>query len=160
MKDPAKLAKWEILYKKMVSMAVDDLITKEEILALVGMNYASPLRKASDEMLVQHRRAIVSERGVGYRLAKANEHSTLAERYHRKASSSAQRGINVVTFVRRDELTDRELKHNEFMEIMMSRIGKALVVTGRKLDEHEDRLSNLEAQLGIASPLPMQIEAV
>lgn len=62
------------------------------------------VRQSGARLSKEQQRALQNLRGVGYRLAHANDHRTLAHSRHRRSEAQLRRGLTVLKHVRWDEM--------------------------------------------------------
>ena len=85
-----------------------------------------------------HKRTFHNVRGVGYRVAKAEEHLGISEERRSKASRQLKRGFEIMRDLRLDEIKDPEVR--KFCE------AQAMVFSGLcyAVASHEKRLRRIE----------------
>lgn len=151
---PANAPRWLVIYRRMQELAPGDVLEIGDVRQAIGDNYRGPFGRARQEFLHADHRALVSVRTVGWRVAAANEHASLAVGFKQRALSTTMRGVATVENVRRDELTAQEASRNDYIVDAMKRV---VVAIGRKLDEHDERLARIERQLSLpgSSDLPL-----
>lgn len=154
--------RWLALYERLAEMAPGEIIKKDEVIGLAGTYFGGPLSRAKDELLAVNLRTVLNIRSVGWRVAAANEHVGVAETMQRRASSTLRRGVNVVSFVRRDELTDTERSRNDRVEMAMQALARAF---GRRFDEIQDEVDELKRgqeelkrHIGLVPPVVLDVE--
>lgn len=88
----------------------------------------------------EQQRTFVTVRGLGYRLAHANEHSLVAHNRHRKADAQFRKGIAVLRHVKWDELDEasRQAHQGHLM------ISEALFANQQALNK---RVASVEAAI-------------
>lgn len=88
-------------------------------------------------LLRDHKRALVAERGRGYRVAHPREQSGIAQVHRRKADRQINNAIAMVTYVDESKLTPEELKRNEAIRMVLTNLHT-------RLNGAESRLEQLE----------------
>lgn len=157
---------WRLIYDLAIVRAPDDLITYEEIENVLGYDvqtgHRSPIYKASKHLLEDHQRTLVAELNRGYRIARADEHYTLAKGQQKGARRKIRRGVALSTHVDLAALTPRQrgliedLNHvlmaqNAMLARHDTRIGDVEKDT-RRIDDRVDVLEATLAKHGITVP--------
>lgn len=88
-------------------------------------------------ILVDHKRALVADKGKGYRIAWASEFAGIAQVHRRKADRQIGKALDVVKNVNESELSPEELKRHRAV---------AMVITNlhARVNSAESRLQQLE----------------
>lgn len=131
------VARWRVLYELLRPLEPDGVITYEEMAAALDLDPVKErtviqlaMRRAAQELEVVDNRAVDSVRGIGYRVVKAPEHLTLAERHQRKARGALVRSHSKVEHVDFNAL-DQESR-------------KAFQVVGRALSWQLQQMGHLD----------------
>lgn len=99
-------------------------------------------RAAFGRLLVEQQRTLYNVRGVGYRLARANEHTRLAMERKRRSDTQMTRGMTLLENVRLEELGPAERQVHAGMLMVVG----ALYQQQRAM---ERRLQTVEAAIGL-----------
>lgn len=136
-KPVGEVARWRTLYELLRPLAPDDQITYEEMAEALDLDLAKDktviqlaMRRAAKELEEVDNRAVDSVRNVGYRVVRAPEHLTLAERHQRKARGALVRSHSKV-------------EHVDFNELDQT-ARKAFEVVGRALTWQLQQMSYLD----------------
>jgi len=99
-------ARWRIIYDLLVKAETDDTVTYEDMGYALGLDPVADrhliqmaVRRAAREHESADNRALDAVPNVGYRIVKAPEHLTLAQRHQKKAGRSLARGKSKVDHV-------------------------------------------------------------
>ena len=96
----------------------------------------SVVRTAADSRLLrEYRRTLANVRGVGYKVAAANEHVPIAGAYNRKSIRSLKRGTDRLNHARLEELTEAERLTHEQQREVNNRLYSEL----RRIDRVQER---------------------
>lgn len=140
-----EVARWRVLYELLRPMEPDDVITYEQMAEALDLDIAKDkttiqlaMRRAARELEVMDNRAVDSVRNVGYRVVRAPEHLTLAERHQRKARGALVRSHSKVEHVDFNALDQDSRKAFEI-------VGRALTWQLQQMRHLDLRQRNLEA---------------
>ena len=145
-------AEWQYIYDAIREMDVDEVITYDEIGALLGRPFAdnrAPMYRALKELLNVHSRHMVTVRGTGYRMAKASEHADTGMAYHRRSRLQNERAVDVVTNVRRDEMDRHEVARNDQVQRQVAHMAQQQRAFEKKLQAQEAALSLVKSNTAI-----------
>jgi hypothetical protein len=131
-----------------------DLITYDELGTALDLDpderrdqIRQAVSAARPLILADHKRALISDRGKGYRIAWASEFAGLAQEHRRKADRQIGKALDIVRNVNEKELSPEELKRHRAV---------AMVITNlhARMTSAESRLQQLEeAVFGSAPPV-------
>ena len=93
-------ARWRIIYDELLVHADHgDVFTFAQIATVLNLDpirdlgsIRSAVRRASEEFIDEKGRALVTERGVGYRVAEPSTHVVLAHRQQKRSANALERG--------------------------------------------------------------------
>lgn len=88
-----------------------DTFTFDELSTYAGLDvreYRSVITGAKNYLLKHHGKLLVSLRGIGYRISKPGEFSTVAGSYRNKAGKDLKRGRMILSVADLSEMTDKE----------------------------------------------------
>ena len=167
-------SQWQTIYDHAVNLAPGDLIDWDKLTTLLGYDPSvpgasrSPILTAAKHLLQNHDRTLVSVRGKGYRIAKAEEHEGIARSGQQSARRKIRNAVAVTTHVDRNALTPAQQQSLDALAHVLSRQNAMLKRYDRRItaveasDQQQDaRLDVLEATLrkhGIPIPETRTIE--
>lgn len=150
-------AEWKMLYTAVSGAAVDRVFTYDEFDRALGRDFRenrTPLGRVQRELLEKDHRVLSNERGVGYRVARANEHADLAVGQRRRARRAVDKGVKIVSGADHTELTNRERQRLTELEVnlraqadMLRRTEARVEVLEKSSRKTDDRLDILVAEL-------------
>lgn len=148
------VAQWKICYEIFQKANVGDLVLYKTLAAALGMNVKRDLsrihgaaRKAGQELLRKNDRAIEAVYLEGYRIVGAARQISLAGGQVERATSALDRGRDLTTHVRLDELNPAERALVQAMSTGFAQVAVYARQIGRRIEDHEHRLSDVEAEL-------------
>jgi hypothetical protein len=97
----------------------------------------SPILTASRRLLTDHSRCLVSVRGVGYKVAKAEEQEGIGRSYQRGARRKLRKAVDVTTFVDRNALDETQRKS-------LDALAHVLAAQNAMLKRHDTRITTVE----------------
>lgn len=170
-KPKGAIPEWRKVYDVLATKAVDDVLTYNELAEILGRDFdddRAPMYRATKELLVVHKRGTVNERGVGYRIARPNEHAGLVVKQRSRARRAINKGVKIIEGTDRSKLTPSERKRLDDLEVNvraqadMLRRTEARVSRLEKAEKYrDDKLDLLIADLrrkGIDVDLPDPVE--
>jgi hypothetical protein len=101
--------------------------------------------RAEGRMLREMARALAAVPGVGYRVAEATEHQTLAARRKRRADRQLGRGLALLKHVRWDEMSPETRKAHEAQLVMLSGLYEQQRAFELRMSRVERALARLRA---------------
>lgn len=116
------IPQWQMIYNALVPLKVNDTVTYEELSDALGVDFLSRrsvLDKAVLELQAHHLRTLINVRGVGYRVAEAAEHETLARQHHRKSRRSLGRSVAKIESADRTKLTREQRTKFDALELQL-----------------------------------------
>lgn len=131
---------WRVLAEALVPLAVDDLVTYDWLDEQLGRDFRtnrSPIYRAQTEMLATQHRTLANVVGVGYRIAKANEHHGLASKQRKKARRSITRAVRIINGTNVSALTSEE-------RLRLDRLEHTVKAQANMLRRTEVRVSRVE----------------
>lgn len=91
-----------------------------------------------------YQRTLKNERHVGYRVAHAHEHMDLATWRNEKAERQMKMGLLLLTDVRRDEMTENQLKVHDGLLMIQSAMYHQMMAMERRLGRHDRAIRDLQ----------------
>jgi hypothetical protein len=132
-------ARWKTIYKRLVLLDVGDTITYGELSEIVGYDIREdrgPYQRAAEELLDIDHRALVNERGVGYKVIRASEHREQARRKTKEADRRLGTAQRIVDGADRNGLTAEETRRLDDMALALSGVRDMT----RRLSRRQDKL--------------------
>jgi hypothetical protein len=114
---------------------VDEPITRQRVYRAV--------RQANETLLAEESRYAQTIRNVGYKILAAHEHLPAALTKKERATNSIRRGVEILRFVRRDELDDVQRQLHEGELAIMAGLIDAFEHSERRHDEQEAAIAAL-----------------
>ena len=138
-----ELARWRMLVPLFLAVERGETVPYEDLAKELDLDPAdrkpirAAVRQAGMKLLREHDRSLVAVRGVGYRVARADEHVDLAGRHQRKSRRSLVRARDQVEHVDLSELSEegRRLAHA---------VARALTWQQQQIRKLDIRQKNLE----------------
>lgn len=168
-------ARWKTLYTHLETLALGELFTWEEMGQLLGLDFihdraamSSPFKRAADELVKEHRRTVVSVRGIGWKVATPKDQLKQAHKHQKRALVEVNRGRQQVEAVDPAKLDPETRKAFEIvgtlfrhqatvmdqLDVRQQRLEKVLsaVQDGQRRTEHavavtQDTVQDLMARL-------------
>lgn len=88
-------------------------------------------------LLRDHHRALVAERGKGYRVARPGEFAGIAQDHRRKSDKAIARAWSNIEFAPTDDMTPAELKRHQAVGVVVQNLRQ-------RMTSAEQRLADLE----------------
>lgn len=161
-------ARWRTLYQRLRKLLVGDVLTYDEMGALLQLDPMTDrhtmqmaMRRAARELEEVDKHAVDSVLNVGYRIVEAADHVMLAKRHQRKAGKSLVRSHSKVVNVDLNN-TSPELRHvievgaaaiaaqldfNRRMDLRQSNLERAVQAVASKTDRTDEELAALRERL-------------
>lgn len=162
------VAEWQLVYDRLSTLAVGDVITYDELTLLLGRDFLQargPFHKANKRLLEEHSRGLLNVKNVGYRVVTAAEHEMAARDQHRFAKrrlTTAKRWVRntdraelepevAERFDRLEESLGRQIDFTRRLDKRVARVEKAIKESRNENEERADataeRLTKLMAAL-------------
>lgn len=135
-----ELPKWRPLYDAFKAAKVDTTYTYEELATIAGFDVVadrSPIYQAMKNLEKTAQRTIKNVRGVGYRVARADEHYDEALHHRLKGKRQLTRAKRKASSADRSKLPATE---SQKLDALQSQLGKQEAM----LVNHESRIRSLE----------------
>lgn len=132
-------ARWKLIYKHLLSLGVGDVVTYERLSEIVGFDIRedrSPYRRARDEFLEVNQRALVNERGIGYKVVDAMAHREEARKKTKEADRRIDSAQQLLANANRNEMTAAEIGR---VDAMLGALSGVRDMT-RRISRRQDRL--------------------
>lgn len=172
-------AQWQTIFEHISTMNIGDVIKHDELASLLPdapePSIRSAFYRAVQECETDLKRTFTNVRGVGFKMAAANEHERLARGHHKRAKRQLKRAKRKAVAADRSLLTREERTRIDAVELNLarqiemtnrleSRVAKVetdLKAARREqrtdsavLAERVDKLADLLAKHGITEPAP------
>lgn len=149
-----ELARWRVLYNKLISKKTDEQITYLEAAEELGLDseldkptIRSAFHRAGTELERVNKRCIAPVRGVGYRVVQAREHQELAVRHQGKAQRATKRGLSKARNTNRNELNANERARLDQVELVLGRQAAFNKEVAKRLQHHDAALTALDQRV-------------
>jgi hypothetical protein len=161
-------ARWRTLYQRLRKVNVGDVLTYEEMGALLQLDpvvdrhtLQMAMRRAAQELEKVDKHAVDSVVNTGYRVVEAADHVMLAKRHQRKAGKSLVRSHSKVVNVDLNNASP-ELRHvlevgaavlsaqmdfNRRMDLRQSNLERVVQAVATKTDHTDEALAELRDRL-------------
>lgn len=96
--------------------------------------------RAERKLAVSASRALLNVRNVGYKVALADEHQTIAGRKRDRSNKLLKRGLVTLQHVRWDEMDDNSRRAHEGQLMVMSALHQAVTGIEQRLNRVEDAI--------------------
>jgi phage shock protein A len=161
-------ARWRVLYELLVPLQVGGVLTYDEMATALGLDPRTDrrtvqlaMRRAAQELLEVHKRAVDVIPNEGYRIVEPEQHLSLARRHQRKAGNALVRGQSKVVNVdynRIDPETRKafeivagvfaaQIDFNRRMDVRQDKLEAALAAVTRKTEAQAERTDEEIAEL-------------
>jgi hypothetical protein len=138
---------WQIVYTRLAALNIGDVIKHDELAGLLpeapAASVSNAFRRAVRDCETGLKRTFVNVRGVGYKMADANEHEGIARRHHKRAKTQLRTAKRKASSADRSRLTREERARIDAVELNLSR---QIEMTARL----ESRVARVETELKAA----------
>lgn len=110
------------------------------------------VRQLGRRLSREQARALVNVPGVGYKLAHANEHASLALVHTRKSEVQLHRGFELLTHVRLDEMDENQRRAHEGHLMITAALYQNQRMIWKKQRAVEEALKSLTARVDAIAP--------
>lgn len=153
-KPKAEVAQWRAVYRVLQKAPAGETVTYEQLATELDMDPAvdrmriqAAARQAGKHMLETDDRAIESVPEQGYRVVNATRQIALAGNQIERATTQLDKGRELTTHIRMDELSAQEQQIVQTMALGFAQVANWARQVGRRVEDHEGRLSDIEAEL-------------
>jgi hypothetical protein len=129
-------AEWRIIYDEVRKMSSGDVLTYDRLTELLGRDFhtnRTPLTRAMQELEDADQRTLACERGVGYRIAAATEHETLARKHSTRSRRQLTKAAAKARSADRSALSPEQARRLDDLELQFSQHAELL----DRLDERD-----------------------
>lgn len=143
------VAEWRLIYNALKVLEFDEIITTKQIEEILGRPLAknrSPIYRAVKELQSNNKRTLTTVRGVGYRIARAEEAFGLVMAHSERARSQLRRGVTIA------DTTDTALLHGdqaqrlESVANLATRAVEFLGIMAKQVDEHSRLIEAVKSE--------------
>jgi hypothetical protein len=153
-KPKGDVAQWRAVYDLFAKTPVDGTITYEALAEALSLHprtdrhrIQAAARKAADRLLKADARAVENVPETGYRIVTAAQQIPLAGKQIERAGNALDKGHDLTENVRLDELTSEEQQIVHSMTLGFAQVAQWARQINRRVNDHEDRLTDVEAEL-------------
>lgn len=143
------VAEWRMVYEKTVAMNEGDVITYDELSELLERDFLAdrnPIYRATQEMEESDHRTLSCVRGVGYRIAAANEHERLARGHHKRSRKQLRKAVSKAASADRSKLTPDERQRIESLEMNLRQHADMIRRLDQRTSQQADELKALRRE--------------
>jgi len=152
------MAQWRVLYEHMKTMNIGEVFTHLEMQVLLPGVASEGVRgaflRALREVEDLHHRSFENVRGVGYRVAEARQHESLARKKHKTARRTLDAALRKTQAADRSQLTPEERRRLDALEhhltnhkSMLDQLKRRQKNTEELVQKTEQRVSHTEKDL-------------
>jgi hypothetical protein len=149
-----EVAQWRIIYRILQSADVGEVIGYDRLAEALDVDpkadryrIQNAARQAGKHLLQQDDRAIEAVPDEGYRVVPAARQIALAGGQIERATAALDKGRELTTHIRSDELSRQEAQIVQTMALGFAQVAEWARQIGRRVEDHEGRLSDIEAEL-------------
>src|SRR6266704_1863702 len=153
-KPQGEIAQWRIAYDAFKAAAVGDEITYARLGELLSINpqdgrhrIQAAARQAAKKLLLTDDRAVETVPETRYRIVPAVRQIAMDGHQVERATKALEKGHDMSVHIRLDELSETERQVVQAMATGFSQVAEWARQIGRRVDDHEGRLSDVEAEL-------------
>lgn len=143
-------AEWRIVYDRLKSLKVDEVITYQELSDLLGrpfVNDRAPYYRAKQELERNDSKTLANVSGRGYRVVHPTEHERLAKGHVRRSHRQLTKAKDRVDSADRKGLTPEERRRLEAMSVHLSSLHAVVQRLNRTVSEHDERLAKIREDM-------------
>lgn len=140
------VAEWRLIYDEVRGLAVDEVLLLERLEEVLGRpveRNRTPVYRAIRELERNHHRTLATIRGVGYRVAKPDEHLGLGLAHSSRARSELRRGLERSESADRSKLDPSVTSRLEAFESTTSRLVEFLGHMSKTVDQHASQIAEV-----------------
>lgn len=141
-------AEWKIVYAKLRTLGVDQVISYETLTDLLGRRFEddrNPIYRATRELEETDHKTVENVRGRGYRVIHPSEHEKLAKGHVRKSHRQLKKAGGKVASADRSALTPEERRRLDALEANIKATHGAVLALNRKVSDHDEALEKIRA---------------
>lgn len=149
-----EVAQWRTIYRMFQQAAVGDTVGYEEMAEALELDpvaerhrVQAAARKAATNLLKVDDRAVEVVPNEGYRLVPAERQIPLAGAQVERAARVLDKGKDLTVHVRLDELSPEARNIVHAMSLGFAQVAEYARQMTRRMEDHENRLSDIETEL-------------
>lgn len=139
-------AEWKIIYDRLRSMKIDEVIDYQELSDLLGrpfLDARNPYYRAKRELEHNDSRTLANVPGVGYRVVHPTEHEKLAKGHVRKSHRQLTKAKDQVDSADRDGLDYQARQRLDALSTHLDSVHAVVKRINRKVTDQEKRLEEI-----------------
>lgn len=143
------VAEWRMVYDVLKELHPDDVISTEEIEGALGRPLGknrSPVYRAAKELQQVNRRSLATVRGIGYRVARADEHFGLALERSDRAQGQLKRGIAIADATDTSLLPSEQAERLEALANLMTRGFEFMKILALQVDAQTNMIESVKSE--------------
>lgn len=153
-KPAGEIARWRIVYVRFREAEVGETLTYSALGSALTLDpdrdrdkIQMAARRAIKHLLETDDRAVETVPEVGYRVVSALRQIPMAGQQVERASRALDKGKDLTTHIRLDELSEPERQIVHGMAMMFSQVSEWARQINRRVDDHDGRLADVENEL-------------
>lgn len=153
-KPKGDIAQWRTVYNLFAKTPVNSTVTYDTLGEALNFHprtdrqrIQAAARKAAAHLLEADSRAVENVPETGYRIVTAAQQIPLAGKQIERAGNALDKGHDLTENVRLDELTHEERQIVHSMTLGFAQVAQWARQINRRVSDHEDRLTDVEAEL-------------
>lgn len=142
-------AEWRLLYLKLREAEIDTVFTYTQLSDLLGrpfLNDRGPIYRARQELEANDKRSLVNVPRTGYRIARPEEHESLARKHHKSSRAQLGKAISRATSADREGLDHEARRRIDLIQSHLTEQAGYLKRLERKTDRLENGMERLRQQ--------------
>jgi hypothetical protein len=149
-----EIAQWRVVYRLFQTAEVGSTLDYPSLGEALDLDpvterhrIQAAARRAAKQLLEVDDRAVEVVTDVGYRIVDAVRQIPMAGQQVDRAGRALDRGRALTTHIRMDELSEQERQIVHTMALGFAQVAEWARMIGRRVEDHEGRLSDIEAEL-------------
>lgn len=149
-----EIAQWRVIYRMFQESDIDTVLDYATIGAALNLHpkndrhrIQAAARRAAKQLLEVDDRAVEVVPDIGYKLVGAVRQIPMAGQQVERAGRALDKGKAFTTHIRMTELSDQERQIVHTMALGFAQVAEWARAIGRRVEDHEGRLSDIEAEL-------------
>lgn len=149
-----EIAQWRIIYRLFQETEVDTTLDYHLLGDALDLDptkdrhrIQAAARRAAKQLLEVDDRAVEVVPDIGYRLVTAGRQIPMAGQQVQRAGRALDKGKAFTTHIRMEDLSEHERQIAQTMALGFAQVAEWARQIGRRMEDHEGRLSDIEAEL-------------
>lgn len=149
-----EIAQWRVIYRMFQEADIDAVVDYAAVGAELNLHptndrhrIQAAARRAAKQLLEVDDRAVEVVPDVGYKLVSAVRQIPMAGQQVERAGRALDKGKAYTTHIRMTELSEQERQIVHTMALGFAQVAEWARQIGRRVEDHEGRLSDIEAEL-------------